>query len=305
MNNIVVETKNLSKNFKSFAALKNVSITLEKGKVYGLIGKNGAGKTSLMRIISGLSFHSSGTYSLFGASDSTSIQEARKKIGCLIEYPSLNGNMTAKENLTMHMIMRGIKDANLADDLIKMVGLEADTRKKTKDYSLGMRQRLGIAVAMVGSPELLILDEPINGLDPIGVVEIRKLIKKLSEERGITVLISSHNLPELYQTATDYIIIDHGEVKKTLTLEQLEEECQHYIVIKTKQVNELVDLLENKLHSKKYKVLDQDTVTVYDFANKEQTLAETLSENRIITTKFSVEGDSLESYFIKVIGGEE
>lgn len=305
MSNVVVETNNLSKNFKSFVALKNVSISLEKGKVYGLIGKNGAGKTSLMRIISGLSLHSSGSYTLFGASDSTSIQEARKKIGCLIEYPSLNGNMTAKENLTMHMIMRGIKDANLADELIKMVGLEDDSKKKTKDYSLGMRQRLGIAVSMVGSPELLILDEPINGLDPIGVIEIRKLIKKLSDERGITFLISSHNLPELYQTATDYIIIDHGEVKKELTLEQLEEECQHYIVIKTKQVNELVDLLEKKFQSKKYKVVDNDTVTVYDFANKEETLAEAISENRIITTKFSVEGDSLENYFIKVIGGEE
>ena len=163
-----------------------------------------------MRIISGLSFQSSGSYTLFGEINEKGIQTARQKTGCLIEYPSLNGSMNAKDNLTLHMIMRGIKSKTLADELLTLVGLSAEPKKKVKDFSLGMRQRLGIAVALVGDPELLILNEPINGLDPIGVVEIRKLIRSLAEQRAMTVLISSHNLPELYQTASDYIIIDHA-----------------------------------------------------------------------------------------------
>lgn len=304
MKNTVLETDRISKKFRSFEALRDVSVTLEKGKVYGLIGKNGAGKTSLMRIISGLSYPTGGSYTLFGESDEKGIQAARRKIGCLIEYPSLNGSMNAKDNLTLHMVMRGIKNKALADELIGLVGLSSEPKKKVRDYSLGMRQRLGIAVALVGDPELLILDEPINGLDPIGVVEIRKLIRNLAETRGMTILISSHNLPELYQTASDYIIIDHGEIKKILDQEQLEQECQHYISVRTKMVNELAGVLENVLHTKKYRIADEQTVNIYDFVGKEETLAEALCDNRIIATRFAVEGESLESYFIKVIGGE-
>ena len=304
MKNIVLHTDNISKNFKSFCALKNVSVTLEKGKVYGLIGKNGAGKTSLMRIISGLSFQSSGSYTLFGEINEKGIQTARRKIGCLIEYPSLNGSMNAKDNLTLHMIMRGIKSKTLADELLTLVGLSAEPKKKVNDFSLGMRQRLGIAVALVGDPELLILDEPINGLDPIGVVEIRKLIRSLAEQRAMTVLISSHNLPELYQTASDYIIIDHGEIKKILDLKQLEQECQHYICVKTKMVTQLVSVLENELHTNKFKVADEQTINIYDFVGNEEILAKALCDNKIIATRFAVEGESLESYFIKVIGGD-
>lgn len=305
MKKIVLQTDKICKNFRSFTALKDVSVTLEKGKVYGLIGKNGAGKTSLMRIISGLSFQSSGSYTLFGADDEKGIQKARRKIGCLIEYPSLNGSMNAKDNLTLHMVMRGIKSKTLADELLELVGLNAEPKKKVKDFSLGMRQRLGIAVALVGDPELLILDEPINGLDPIGVVEIRKLIISLAQQRGMTILISSHNLPELYQTATDYIIIDHGKIKKILDLPQLEQECQHYICVRTKKVKELVGVLENKMHTNRYSVADENTVNIYDFVGSEETLAQALCDNSIPATRFALEGESLESYFIKVIGGEE
>lgn len=305
MQKYVIESENLCKKFHSFEALKSVSIKMEHGKVYGLIGKNGAGKTSFMRIIAGLSYPTSGEYKLFGASDTKGIQEARKKVGCLIEYPSLNGNMTAMENLTMHRIMRGIKTPNIEKEVLQLVGLDNTGKKKTKDFSLGMRQRLGIAVAMLSNPELLILDEPINGLDPIGVVEIRKLIRMLCEERGMTVLISSHNLPELYQTASDYIIIDHGVVKKTMTLAELDEECQHHIVIKTKQQDKLVHVLENVLHTKNYNIADKDTFVINDFEEQEEKVAQALLDNQILATKFCVEGDSLESYFVKIVGGEK
>ena len=223
MSNYVLKTTNLCKRFKSYKALDNVSVTLEKGKIYGLIGKNGAGKTTLMRIVSGLSYATEGTIELFGASSAKEYNKQLSKIGTLIEYPSLNGRMTAKQNIKLVKIMRGIKDKSVDDELLEMVGLgSVDPKKKVKDFSLGMRQRLGIAIAMLTNPELLILDEPVNGLDPVGVVEIRNLIKKLNQEKNITVLISSHNLPELYQTATDYIIIDKGVIKQTLTLDELE-----------------------------------------------------------------------------------
>lgn len=305
MQEYLLKTEKINKKFRDFTALKDVTISLEKGKVYGLIGKNGAGKTSLMRIISGLSFATSGEYELFGCSNKRDIQKVLKKVGCLIEYPRLNENMTAKENLELHKIMRGIRNKSLENELLELVGLGDTGKKKTKDFSLGMRQRLGIAVAMLGNPELLILDEPINGLDPLGVVEIRNLIKKLCEERGITILISSHNLPELYQTATNYIIIDRGEVRKIMRLDELEDECQHYYIIKTKQVNKLLSVLGEKLKTKNYKVMDDGTVRVMDFVNEEEMLAQTLFDNGIVTTGFTVGGDSLESYFIRIVGGVE
>lgn len=303
MQQYLLKTNKLNKNFRDFHVLKDVTVSLEKGKVYGLIGKNGAGKTSLMRIIAGLSYPSSGEYELFGQRSRKDIQGVLSKVGCLIEYPSLNENMTAKENIELHKIIRGIKDPNIDQEILELVGLGDTGKKKTKDFSLGMRQRLGIGVSLLGNPELLILDEPINGLDPLGVVEIRNLIKKLCDERGITILISSHNLAELYQTATNYIIIDRGEIKKTITLEELELECQHYFSIKTKQTSQLIEVLEGKLNTKNYKVADDGTIKLFDYINEEDMVAETLFSNGIIVTRFSVEGDSLESYFISLVGG--
>jgi len=303
MDNSVLRIKNVTKSFHKYTALNNVTIALEPGKIYGLIGQNGAGKTTLMRMIAGLSFPTSGSIELFGHSGEKERQEELKRIGCLIEYPSLNGNMTAKENLKLHQIMKGIPNKTLCDELLQLVGLQDTGKKKAKDFSLGMKQRLGIAIALLGSPELLILDEPVNGLDPVGVVEIRNLIKSMCEERNITVLISSHNLPELYQTATDYIIIHEGEIKKTLTLEELEECCQHHLRIECSKPELLVGVLESKLHAKKYKVMQDRSILLYDFLEEKELVAKTIFESGIIPTQFSTEGDTLENYFISVIGG--
>lgn len=236
MSETIVKLNQIGKTYKKHAALKNCNLELKKGKIYGLIGKNGAGKTTMMRIIAGLSAPTSGTAAVNAGNTEKELHEAsalhgeeqeRKKcrIGSLIEAPALNGGMTAAENLKYYRLLYG-ETKYQEKELLSLVGLEDTARKKVKDFSLGMRQRLGIAVAMLGSPEIILLDEPINGLDPIGVIEIRNLIGRMCSEFEMTVLISSHNLPELYQTATDYIIIDRGEIKKQITFTELEQESK-------------------------------------------------------------------------------
>ncbi len=212
MGNPIVQLTDITKKYRGAYALKQCNLELERGKIYGLVGKNGAGKTTMMRVIAGLSVPTSGT-----------VEKATEHMGTLIETPALNGNMTIRENLNFYRKIYGKEEDTYSDEeLLGMVGLEDTGKKKVKDFSLGMRQRLGIAVALIGKPEFLMLDEPVNGLDPIGVVEIRNLVKELSSKQGMTILISSHNLSELYQTATDYIIIDNGVIKKEISQEELE-----------------------------------------------------------------------------------
>lgn len=225
----IISLKNVSKEYRKIIALKDIHLTLEKGKIYGLVGKNGAGKTTIMRIIAGLVFPTTGE-----------VISNTLKMGTLIETPSLNMNMSAKQNLKFYRILfagqhkennrKYSKSSNdkeqMPDDkILAMVGLENTGKQKVKNFSLGMRQRLGIAIALMANPDFVMLDEPVNGLDPVGVVEIRNLIQKLNGENGMTFLISSHNLPELYKMATDFIIIDKGIVKKEITHEDLEREA--------------------------------------------------------------------------------
>ena len=303
LNEYVLKTNSLTKSYHGVNALHNVTITMEAGKIYGLIGQNGAGKSTLMKLVAGLNFPTSGTVELFGHSGEKALQTERKRLGSMIEYPSLVPNMTAKDNLRLHRMMRGIPNKTVEDELLALVGLTGTGEKKARDFSLGMKQRLGIAVALLGHPELLILDEPINGLDPLGVVEIRNLLKKLCEERQMTILISSHNLPELYQTATDYIIIHKGEIKQALTLAHLEECCRHHILINCDQPEKLATVLETQLHTTNFTVMPDKTVKLYDYLEAKETVAKTIFDNGIIVTNFSVAGDTLENYFISIVGG--
>ncbi len=214
MEKTLVKLEHVSKRYGKKEVLKDCNLELKQGHIYGLVGRNGAGKTTMMRIIGDLIPASSGTVS------------KNTDIGMLIEAPGVIGSMTARENLHFYGLIAGKADKERESELLALVGLEGDDKKKVKDYSLGMKQRLGIAIALFAHPAFVMLDEPINGLDPIGVVEIRKLIARLAEEFGITVLISSHNLEELYKTATDYIMIDKGVIKKEISHAQLEEEKQ-------------------------------------------------------------------------------
>jgi len=303
MKQYILKINNLTKCYHGTNALSDVSITMEAGKIYGLIGQNGAGKTTLMRLITGLSFPTKGSIELFGHSGEKALKLERKRLGSMIEYPSIVPNMTAKENIKLHRIMRGIPDKEIEDELLELVGLHGTGKKKAKNFSLGMKQRLGIAVALIGNPELLILDEPINGLDPLGVIEMRNLLKKLCDERQMTILISSHNLPELYQTATDYIIIHKGKIKRTLTMEQLDECCKHHLSIGCEEPEKLVSILEMRLNTKNYKVMPNKTVKLYDYLDEKETVARVLFENGIIVTNLSNEGDTLEDYFVSIVGG--
>lgn len=303
MKEYILKTNNLTKTYQGVDALNDVSITMESGKIYGLIGQNGAGKTTLMRIVAGLSFPTKGDIELFGQTGEKALQIERKRIGCMIENPGFIPNMTAKENLTLHRITRGIPSKTIENELLALVGLSDTGKKKVKNFSLGMKQRLGIAITLIGDPELLILDEPINGLDPLGVVEIRDLLIKLCEECQMTILISSHNLPELYRLATDYIIIHKGKIKKSITLAALEESCKHHILISCDKPENLVSILEMQLGTTNYKVMPDKTVKLYDYLDKKELVARTIMENGVVVTKFSIEGDTLENYFISVVGG--
>lgn len=304
MKRYVARTDNLTKSYRGGYALRGVSIALEAGKLYGLIGQNGAGKTTLMRLLSGLAFPTEGEIELFGHRGERALQTERKRMGCMIEHPGYVHYLSAKDNMRYHRMLRGVPNKEAEDELLELVGLADAGRKKAKNFSLGMKQRLGIAIALLGNPELLILDEPVNGLDPVGVVEVRQLLKKLCEERNMTILISSHNLPELYQTVTDYIIIHKGEVRQTLTLEQLDQNCKRHLLIRCGQPEKLVSVLERELMTTNFRVMPDRSVKLYDCVNETERVAKALFDNGIVVETISVQGDTLENYFISVIGGE-
>lgn len=304
MKEYVLKINNLTKSYSGVTVLLDVSMCLEVGKIYGLIGQNGAGKTTLMRLVSGLAFPAEGTIELFGQCGEGNLQTQRKRLGCMIEYPSFIPYMTAEENLTYHRVIRGVPSKTIVNELLELVGLNNTGKKKAKNFSLGMKQRLGIAIALLSDPELLILDEPINGLDPVGVVEIRDLLNRLCEERQMTILISSHNLPELYQVATNYLFIHHGVIKQAITLEELEESCKHHILIGCDQPEKLASLLEMQLNTTNYKVMPDNMIKLYDYVGDKELVARAIFTNGIVVTNFSIQGDTLEDYFISMIGGD-
>ncbi len=305
MSNMVLETRDLSKEYKSQRALKHVNLRLRQGKIYGLIGKNGAGKTTLMRMIAGLGFPTQGSVLLFGTKSRSELEAAGKRIGSLIEAPALVAGMSAKENLHLQCLMKGMPDYKIENELLELVGLKDTGKKKVKNFSLGMRQRLGIAATLVGNPDLLMLDEPINGLDPAGIIEIRNLIKKLSAFENKTILISSHNLPELYQVATDFIMIHEGEIREVISHEELDDRCKCYISLEAVNANQLAAVLEEKLHTENFQVMPDSSVRLFDFLDERERVGRVLHENDVIITEMSVCETSLEEYFMRVIGGKK
>src|SRR5699024_10763915 len=241
----VLKTNALKKSYGHYKALNGLTMSVPKGEIYGLVGKNGAGKTTLIRLICGLQKPTGGEYSIYGISNKQKeIIKARRRIGAVVETPSIYLDMTAEDNLRMQYRVLGLPSFEGIEDVLKMVGLENTGRKKVKDFSLGMRQRLGIAVAIVGDPDFLILDEPINGLDPQGIVEMREIILKLNREYGITVLISSHILDELSRLATYFGFIDNGRMVKEISASELEaacRKCMHLVVSDVKALSKVLD----------------------------------------------------------------
>ena len=303
MESIVMEAKGITKKYRQTLALDNVALKLEKGKIYGFIGQNGAGKTTLIRLITGLAFPTGGELSLWGKTGEKELQEQRKRIGSLIEGPALYTNMTAYQNMEVQRIQRGIPDKSIIDKTLKIVGLADTGKKKVRNFSLGMKQRLGIAIALLNTPEFLILDEPINGLDPAGIKEIRNLIKTLNKEYGMTILISSHILEELYNTATDFILIDNGHIIEELSEAELNEKCKQHVEIKTMDPQKAIMVLENKLNTDNFKVMPDNTIQLYDHLDDLETIAAAMAEEKVLVTGLAVTGDTLEDYFLNKIGG--
>lgn len=303
MNSIVLETKGLTKKYGQTLALDQVNLKLEKGKIYGFIGQNGAGKTTFLRMVTGLAFPTDGSIELWGKTGEKELQKQRKRIGCLIEGPALIPSMTAYQNMEVQRIQRGIPDKNIIAKTLKLVGLEDTGRKKVRNFSLGMKQRLGIAIALLNTPEFLILDEPINGLDPQGIVDVRNLIKTLNKEYGMTIIISSHILEELYNTATDFMLIDKGRIIEELSEAELNEKCKQHIAIRTTDTEKAIMVIQEKLHTDNFKVMPDNTIQLYDLLDDTEKVAVALSESQVIVTGLAVAGDTLEQYFLDKIGG--
>lgn len=299
MQEIVLQTNNLTKKYKDFVALDNATITIRKGDIYGLIGRNGAGKTTLMKTVTTLTNKTGGSFSLFGSEEE--LTESKRRIGCLIESPAFFDNLTAYQNLKYYSIQKGIVDEKQIDKVLKIVDLYKERNKKFKKFSLGMKQRLGIAFAILDNPDFIILDEPINGLDPIGIKEIRDTLKRLNEEEKITILISSHILSELYLVANHFCFIDKGKIIKDVSKEELDLECSKCIVIKTKDVKKATVVLEKELLTTNYKVIDNTEIRLYDYLENSAKVNKTLLSNDIEIMGIYESGISLEDYFDSLI----
>lgn len=303
MNSVILEARSLTKEYKQTLALDHINLQIKKGKIYGFIGRNGAGKTTFLRLVTGLAFPTSGTLSLWGKSETVELQKQRKRIGSMIETPALFPAMTAYQNMEIQRIQRGIPDKTVIKRTLDMVGLNDTGKKRVRNFSLGMRQRLGIAMALLNTPEFLILDEPVNGLDPAGIVEVRNLLKMLNREYGMTILVSSHILEELYQTATEFILLDHGKFIEEISDHELNERCKRHIAIQTTDIQKTVMVLEENLHTDHFKLMPDGTIRLYDHLDDLEMVASVLSEAHVLVTGLFVSGDTLEDYFLSKIGG--
>ena len=297
----ILETNDLGKQYGEFKALNGLTMHVPKGSIYGFVGKNGAGKTTLIRLICGLQTPTYGDFKIYGISyKEKTISDVRKKMGAVVETPSIFHDLTAYDNIKMQYDILGIKNYETIDELLKLVGLENTGKKLAKNFSLGMRQRLGIAIALCGNPEFLVLDEPINGLDPEGIVEIRKLIKTLNKERKITILISSHILDELSRVATHYGFIADGRIIKEMSAEEFLADSKKSINLVTDMDMEKV-LKENNYN---YKLISNTVANIYGEIEITPLVLK-LHEAGIAVKKITENEENLEHYFFSLLGGKQ
>jgi len=299
----VLTTQALSKHYGHFKALNNLTMKVPKGAIYGFIGKNGAGKTTLIRLICGLQSPTSGEYTLYGRkSGDGHLHDSRRRMGAVVETPSIYLNMSAIDNLRHQYIILGKPSFEGIDELLNLVGLAHAGRKKAKNFSLGMRQRLGIAIALAGDPDFLVLDEPVNGLDPQGIIEIRELILKLNREHQMTFLISSHILDELSKLATHYGFIDKGHIVREISAEDLESACRKCMHIEVSDIQALIRVLDKEKID--YAIISDTEADIYGHVDITDMSLNLARENCKIIA-INEKDESLESYYIRLIGGEE
>lgn len=303
MPDYILQTIGLTKEYGKNIAVNNVNMKIKKGDIYGFIGRNGAGKTTMIRMITGLVTPTRGEIVLFSQKGVRSMKAGLPRLGSIIEHPALYPDFTALENMELRSKLLGVPDKKVFDSILETVELSDMGKKKVKNFSLGMKQRLGLALALLGNPDFLILDEPINGLDPEGILEMRNLLKRLNEEQGITILISSHILGELSKMATRYGIINNGILVEELTAKELELKCRKFLKLRVNDSAVASFVLEDTFKTTKYEVLPDNLIKVYDLLDKSGEICLELAKNNVKIYSIESEGDVLEKYFMNLIGG--
>ena len=299
MTDAIVSLSGLTKTFGRRAAVSNVSLEVQRAHICGLIGPNGAGKTTIMKMLAGLCEPASGSMSLFGSGD---LAAQRSRVSFMLEAPIIDTALSARDKMRYVQIIRGVADDDRITSLLELVRLDPAEKKSVRKYSLGMKQRLGIAMALLPDPELLVLDEPVNGLDPEGIVEIRLLLRRLSEEQGKTILISSHLLAEMAELCTDYAIINRGALVEQLSHEELLAHCRDHISIRTNDINRTAAVIEEKLGTRSYRVVHGEEIQLMERLDDIAGVSRAITESGLTITRLISEGESLEQYYLSKVG---
>lgn len=304
MTNSIFRAKDLERSYGTFLAVQDLNMELNKGDIFALVGQNGAGKTTLLKMICGLILPSSGSLELFGGSKTGELGKARRKIGNIIETPGFFPYLSAEQNLEYYRIQRGIQKKNCVKESLHLVGLDLAGHKKFKSFSLGMKQRLGLALAILDDPEFLVLDEPINELDPMGIREFREILLELNREKKTTILISSHILGELSQIATRYGFIHHGSLIECVTAKELENRCRVTLRIEVSNSAQAAEILKEKLSCKSIQMISEKEIQLSESIEHPEFAVKALVESGILVSQVYRNGVSLENYFINLIGGK-
>lgn len=298
----LLTTEGVTKKYGSQRAVDNVTLHVKQGEIYGLIGKNGAGKTTLLKMIGGLADASEGTITFFGVSEGKS-SLLKKRIGVLIEAPGLYPHMTAAENLRLKCLALGVRDKQVIPELLQTVGLEDVGRKRVGRFSLGMKQRLGIALALVGNPDLILLDEPINGLDPQGIVQVRELLERLNRKKGVTFIISSHILEELSKIASSYGFLHEGQLKEEISAQELADKCGEHIEVVTENNEKACTVLE-KMGIHNYRVAGEGQIQIFERLDASGEIVLQLTEHGVTLHSITQKNEALEDYYFQLIEGK-
>lgn len=302
MSEYAIQLDGVNKRFKKAQVLYDIDLTLKKGHICGLIGPNGAGKSTIMKIISGLIYRTSGEIRFFGSGE---LDKQRRRMSFMIENPYIDPQMTAYDNLAYLRYVKGYPDEKRIDKVLDIIGLSDTGNKIVQKFSLGMKQRLGIGMSLLSEPEILVLDEPVNGLDPEGIADVRNILRRINNELKVSVLISSHLLSELSELCTDYTIINHGRVIEELTKQELSLRCRRRISLKTTDPDRTAAILEDSLSINNYKVQYGGEIHIFEQLDNVEKISRTLMDNRIAITRLCEEGQSLEDYYLEKTGGEK
>lgn len=300
MGDYVIETNQVTKAYGSFLALDRVSIHVKKGSIYGLVGDNGAGKSTLLKLLAGQSFATEGEIRILGRSGEKELEDVRKSIGCMVEQPGFFPNMTVEQTLKYYCIQKGVPDGRRAGEMMQLTGIAEKRKTKCAGLSMGQKQRLGLAIAMIGAPQILVLDEPINGLDPSGIVELRSLLLRLNQEKNITILLSSHILSELQQTADDYGFLSRGKLIEEISAKALREKCSNCIEIVISDIEKYAALFEKAFPEETYKILPENVIRIDAPRQNAEDYSRLASENGLYITGMRTIQTSLEDYYMEL-----